>query len=233
MNRSVDYRKRWPGRLAGQHLGPDDRHGSPLDASTRGRSTASRRTRRSSARRSTRTTATTTSDREARRRGQGRLRRSTTTLTRRDIAAGPTSSPRCTPANPEDGWISLEVLPSLAPRHEGRSPRRRRLSRPPRPAERLHQGARDAGRLPRDPHAHRRGRLRERDAHVQPQALPRRRLRLPWRRRGFRADGRRPLEGLLPSRRFSSRASTRSSTSSSTEKARRRHPARTRRAAQP
>ncbi len=62
-----------------------------------------------------------------------------------------------------------------------------------RPAERVHQSARDAGRRPRDPAAHRGRRVRERDAHVQPPALPRRRAGVHRRPPGSRGAGRGPF----------------------------------------
>jgi len=79
--------------------------------------------------------------------GRGDASRSTTRLTRHDIARAPTSSRRQHAANPEDGWISLESPPSLA-LHTEETVAEAAASRGSSGAERLHQGAGDAGGIP-------------------------------------------------------------------------------------
>ncbi len=91
---------------------------------------------------------------------------------------------------------------------------------PPLAAERLHQGPVDARGRPGDPAAHRERRLDQRHADVQPEALPRRRGRLPRRPRRPRGEREATSRRSTPSRRSSSRASIRSSTSSSTRRSR-------------
>ena len=114
-------------------------------------------------------------------------------LTRKDIAEGADAFRALHEKNPVDGWISLEVLPSLAGDTEKTVAEAKRLSCAlARPNVFIKVPATLRGR-PRDPPPDRRGDLDQRHAHVQPQALPRRRERLPRRPFGLRGEGRRPL----------------------------------------
>ena len=113
-------------------------------------------------------------------------------LTRKDIAEGADAFRALHDRNPVDGWISLEVLPSLAAETEKTVAEAKRLSSTLCAPERLHQGARDTGRRSRDPPPDRRGDLHQHHAHVQPQALPRGRERVPRRPFGLRGERGRP-----------------------------------------